>query len=343
MTLESVPVINQQITKTGKEIKKRLEALNIDAMEATDENSSLIKKTKADLNKEIKLYDSQMKMVKDKMLEPYERIFPAYKSEIKDEINKWVDALSNKSIQIDSAKLEKKENELKDYFVELCLSEDVDFITFDKYKEVNNVKILLSTTIKKYREQLNEYIQNVKTNIQLISEQDYEAEILAEYKQSLNCSGAILTVKNRKRLEFEESERLKRSEWNRRVIEIKKLGYEINGDRTEYIHKSGSKVIWSEVADIDKVDFDIVLENIKKDIAIFEANISVNSPDETKIVDVKPVLTPLKAPKEEILQVPTEVKDLEKETVEFRIYDTVENIVKVREFMKANNINYKSI
>jgi hypothetical protein len=90
------------------------------------------------------------------------------------------------------------------YFNELCASEKIDFISFDR----TGIEILLSTTEKAYKEKCNEFVSKVLEDVALIASTDFEAEALVEYKKTLNVSQSIITVKNRKAAEKAEQERI---------------------------------------------------------------------------------------------------------------------------------------
>ena len=52
--------------------------------------------------------------------------------------------------------------------LELCLSENIDFVTFESVA----LDINLSTSEKKYKEQCNEFISRIKDDLALIGTQD---------------------------------------------------------------------------------------------------------------------------------------------------------------------------
>lgn len=85
----------------------------------------------------------------------------------------------------------RKENE--QYFNEYCKSKNIDFVT---YKQAN-INVTLSSSKKSLQEQAKAFIDKITDDLNLIETQEHKAEILVEYKQSLNVSQAITTVTNR--------------------------------------------------------------------------------------------------------------------------------------------------
>ena len=87
----------------------------------------------------------------------------------------------------------------------------IDFVSF----EAVGCQITMSVTEKKLKEQCAAFLDRVMEDLQLIATQEHKAEILVEYKKTLNVSLAIRTVKERfeaiaAEKEREEAERAER-------------------------------------------------------------------------------------------------------------------------------------
>ena len=63
--LKVLPVIEHDLVKVGNLVDKRLAQLNVANLVATDETIQSLKTLRADLNKELKEYEEQRKVVKD--------------------------------------------------------------------------------------------------------------------------------------------------------------------------------------------------------------------------------------------------------------------------------------
>jgi len=213
--LKQSPVIHHDLKKIGENVRKLIVELNIDTLIATDETLQYLKKTRAELNKEFAAYEEQRKAVKKAIIAPYEAFELEYKTEI---TNVFEDAETKLKTGIMSVEIRAKnikKEVIKAYFYELCAANNIDFITFEQ----TGIEINLSTSEKQYKEHCQKFINKVNDDLLLIDVYDYKAEVLVEYKRTLNCSTAITTIKTRKEAEQKEYERLK-------AIEEQKAAYQ---------------------------------------------------------------------------------------------------------------------
>ena len=60
-----------------------------------------------------------------------------------------------------------------------------------------NITINMNTTDKSIKKAITEFVDRVAEALEMINTQEYAAEILVEYKKTLNASQAILTINNR--------------------------------------------------------------------------------------------------------------------------------------------------
>ena len=105
-----------------------------------------------------------------------------YKIQVSDKMVVAISLLKDKIAEVEDRIKADKMEEIKEYFVELCLSEDIDFLS------VNQIipSVALTVTAKKYKEQVLEFVSKVKDELLLISTQANQAEILVLYKKTLN-------------------------------------------------------------------------------------------------------------------------------------------------------------
>jgi conjugal transfer/entry exclusion protein len=96
-----------------------------------------------------------------------------------------------------------KVKEVKEYFEEYKTANNIDFITYEQAR----INVTLSASMKSLKEQAKAFIDQRIDDLKLIETQEHKAEILVEYKQTLNVSNAITTVMNR--LEAVEEEKSK--------------------------------------------------------------------------------------------------------------------------------------
>ena len=218
--LTQSPVISHDLQSIGANVTARIEELNINNLVATPDTISSMKKLRAELNREAKDFEEQRKAVKKAVNDPYLKFEEIYKSEVIEKYKGAVDTLKTKIGAFEMKIKDEKQANIESYFNELCLSEKIDFIKFSQL----NLKIDLSTSEKKYKEFCNEYISKVQEDIKLIESETYQAEIMAEYKKTLNSSKAITDVRARKEAEKQEKERILAKRTQAREAQARNLG-----------------------------------------------------------------------------------------------------------------------
>lgn len=202
--LVQLPVIKHALKEVGQSVTDRLAELNIDNLVATDDTVKGLKKLAADLNKELKEYEEQRKFVKEGVMSPYNEFEGIYNAEISEKYKKAIDTLRDKVAVVENRIKADKEKVVRAYFDELCSTHGVDFVTFEQ----TGIEINLSTTEKKYKEQVEGIVTSILNDLELIETQDHKAETLVEYKRLLNVSEAIINVKKRKEAEVAEAARI---------------------------------------------------------------------------------------------------------------------------------------
>jgi len=343
------PVISHKLQEAGKAVSKRIEELELDKQIATVETVKSLKDLRAELNKELADFESQRKFIKEGVNNPYNEFETIYKVEISEKYKSAIDLLKDKIAFVeDKVKSEKKES-IEAYFKELCISEKIDFITFDKL----GIEINLSTTEKKYKEQIHEYITKVVDDLNLIKSTDFEAEILTEYKSTLNASKSITDVKNRKEKEKAEEERLKAEQKVNRINLLEKLGMHYVEITNAYEFNADIYITMSDINFLSKDDFikkyhdcEAKINDVKaKEISSKALEIEVDATAPEVVVYSKkeeakpaPVSKPIEAPKVEAVK---EAEPLKKAS--FEVTATMTQLRALGAYMKENNISYKNI
>lgn len=330
------PIITHKLQEAGKEVSKRIEELELDKQIATVETVKSLKDLRAELNKELADFETQRKLIKEGVNTPYLEFEAIYKVEISEKYKSAIDLLKDKIAFVeDKIKSEKKQS-VETYFNELCAAEKIDFITFDKL----GIEINLSTTEKKYKEQVNEYITKVVDDLALIKSTDFESETLVEYKKTLNVSNAITTVKTRKENEKVEAERLKAEQTQNRKNYLSKLGLNYVEITNSYEFNADIYVSLSDIENLSKEDFtkkyteiEAKIKDLKaKEVLKETTNEAVSSPEPVK----SPVSAPITAPVVE--SIAEEIK-----VAQFEVKATMSKLRLLGQFMKDNGIEYKNI
>lgn len=206
IAVKQLPVIVEQLQTIKEAVTERTEKAL--ALVCTDETLTAVKKERAELTKEFKAWEEKRKEVKKAVMSPYEQFESVYKDCITDVFKIADEELKRKIDAVEQALKDEKTAELKAYFDEYLQSKNIDFLTFDRAR----IDVTKSASKKSLKEQAKSFIDRVSDDLALIDTQENKAEILTEYKQSLNVSAAITTVVNRHKAIEEEKAKEKERE-----------------------------------------------------------------------------------------------------------------------------------
>ena len=228
------PIIQHQVERVGQSVSERINTLNIGNLVATTETIQTIKNLRAELRKESAEYEEQRKTIKNAILEPYSVFESLYKDNILEKYKDAENTLKEKIYDFEMVIKTEKLESLKRYFEHLKTFERLDWLSF----EDTNIGVpKLGTSETAYKKQIDAFISKVKEDVKLIETEGYKAEILVEYKESLDVIKSTRVVRERKEKEAIEkqtfSETLKQCQEQR---ESKKevLNSPIVEDNTKY-------------------------------------------------------------------------------------------------------------
>lgn len=196
-----LPIIYEQLETVKTAIQASVaHALSL---ECTEESYKEIKDIKAKMNADFKRLEALRIAVKKEVMKPYDDFDTHYKACVTD-IYKPAEAELTERITAvtDGLKAQKKEKAVI-YFDEYVKAKEIDFLTFERL----NITINMNTTDKSIKKAITEFVDRVAEALEMINTQEYAAEILVEYKKTLNASQAILTINNRHKAIAEEMER----------------------------------------------------------------------------------------------------------------------------------------
>jgi hypothetical protein len=201
IVVKQLPVIVEKLEQIKTEVTEKVKLAT--TLVCTDETVKEVKKARAELNKEFKSWEEKRKEVKNAVMSPYEQFETVYKDCVTDTYKAADSELKRKIDSVESELKAKKQDEVKEYFDEYLLSKGIDFITFAD----TNLNITLSASVKSLKEQAKYFVDCVCDDLNLIEVQEHKAEILVEYKQSLNLLNAITSVTKRLNAIEEEKKR----------------------------------------------------------------------------------------------------------------------------------------
>ena len=217
--VKQLPIIEEQLKKASDEIDEKVK--NAVALVCNEETIKIVKEVRATLNKELKEFEDKRRQVKSEIMKPYEDFESSYKKYISDKYKSADVELKNKIDVVENELKANKKAEIVNYFNEYLSSKNIDFI---KYEQAN-INITLTASMKSLKEQAKNFIDKIVDDLNLIDTQEHKAEILVEYKQSLNVSQAITTVTNRfKAIEEEKAKQERDTKLQKEIVEIAKDG-----------------------------------------------------------------------------------------------------------------------
>lgn len=206
IVIEQLPIISEKLQQIKAEVTEKVAVAT--ALVCTEETVKEVKKAKAELNKDFKAWEEKRKEVKTAVMSPYEQFEAVYKECITDTYKAAETELKRKIDSVESELKEKKETEVREYFTEYLASKEIDFV---KYEQAN-INIILSASMKSLKDQAKSFIDRISDDLALIETQEHKAEILVEYKNTLNVSQAITSVTARLKAIEEEKKRQEEAE-----------------------------------------------------------------------------------------------------------------------------------
>ena len=209
ITVQQLPVIvYERLESVGQEIDKRIAALDLDKQLVTEDTKKAVKDTRAMLNKELKNFEEQRKRIKEQVIAPYEAFEKAYNTFIKVKYETADGILKVKIDEFDKRLKADKEARIRAYFTELCQANNIDFLPFERLC----LNIRLNDSDKSLKDIVNTNIDNVVKSLAMIESlndpDEYKADILTDYKQTLDVTTAIRNAQYRKQQREAELQRI---------------------------------------------------------------------------------------------------------------------------------------
>lgn len=207
ISIKQLPIIEEQL----KSVKNHVEGMasRVLALECSAETVKVIKSERANLSKTFKELEDRRKLVKNKIMEPYEAFEKVYKECVSDIFRSTDAELKRRIDDVENELKAEKQKEIEAYFNEYRNSLHIDFIDFAD----TNITVTLSASKKSLKEQAKAFVDKVRDDLDLIDTQEYADEIMYYYKAKgrstyLNASKAITTVAEKyKAIEAEKQRR----------------------------------------------------------------------------------------------------------------------------------------
>ena len=191
IVIKQLPIIEESLRSMSEDIDKAVAEAK--SLVCNEETVKSVKAIRADLTKQLDALEEKRKAVKSSVMEPYEAFEKVYKEYVSEKFKTAIADLKKKIDDTEDGIKAEKAEEVRAYFAEYAASKNIDYVTFERA----DIQVSLSATTKKLKEQAKAFLDKVSDELALIDTQENKAEILVEYKASLNVATAIRTVSAR--------------------------------------------------------------------------------------------------------------------------------------------------
>lgn len=217
IVVKQLPIIEQQLAQIKQQVAERVETVT--SLVVTEDTVKAVKKARAELGAEFKSWEEKRKEVKKAVITPYEKFEEVYNDCISNSYKTADKLLKQRIDEVENELKARKAAEVQSYFEEYLASKGIDFVTYAQA----GLNITLSASLKSLKEQAAAFIDRIVSDLALIETfTDLKAEILVEYKKSLNVSDAITGVKARAKAVQEEQAR-QEAEAEKRAAEAQRV------------------------------------------------------------------------------------------------------------------------
>lgn len=191
ITLKQLPIIEEHLQLVKSDVETRTR--NAMQLVCTEETRKDVKGIRTELSKEFAEMENQRKRVKEAIMEPYNQFEAVYKECISDPYKKADAELKRRVDEVETGLKADKTKEIQSYFAELCKANNLPWLRFEQM----NLKIGLSTSVNGVKTTLTATVLKIAEEVQELSRHEDAAELLVEYKKSLNVALALSTIRAR--------------------------------------------------------------------------------------------------------------------------------------------------
>lgn len=195
IVVKQLPVIEERLRTLKERWEQR--ALDAESMVCTPDTIQAVKSFRAEMRREFEEAEALRKEAKKAVMEPYGQLEEIYKECVTVPFQRADQALVGKVSEVESDIKSRCEDELRDYFAELCAVRHLDWLTYEQAGVRVDMASAKAKTPKKLREQLSAFAAGVAESVDRINTLEDAGEIMVEFQKSLDAAGAICTVKER--------------------------------------------------------------------------------------------------------------------------------------------------
>lgn len=191
IALKQLPIIEEHLQLVKSDVETRTR--NAMQLVCTEETRKDVKSIRTELSKEFAEMENQRKRVKEAIMEPYNQFETVYRECISDPYKKADAELKKRIDEVESGLKSDKEKAIRDYFDELCKANNLPWLRFEQM----GLKIGLSTSVNGTKTALTSTVLRISNEVLELSRYENAAELMVEYKKSLNMALALSTIRAR--------------------------------------------------------------------------------------------------------------------------------------------------
>ena len=194
-----LPIIEEQLREIREWVQQAV--ANVDALVCNEDTLLETKSLRTDLNNMFAELETRRKAVLKEVEAPIDQFKATYKECVSDYFKKADATLREKIHAVESEMKGACEQRLREFFDELTQTNGIGFLKFEQAGVVVSMADARAKTQppKKLREQLEQFVNRVGQDIDMILTLEDASEILSLYKDTLNATWAIASVKERHR------------------------------------------------------------------------------------------------------------------------------------------------
>jgi hypothetical protein len=191
ITLKQLPIIEEHLQLVKSDVETRTR--NAIQLVCTEETRKDVKSIRTELSKEFAEMENQRKRVKEAIMEPYNQFEAVYKECISDPYKKADAELKRRVDEVETGLKADKTKKIQSYFAELCKANNLPWLRFEQM----GLKIGLSTSVNGTKTALASTVLRISNEVLELSRYENAAELMVEYKKSLNMALALSTIRAR--------------------------------------------------------------------------------------------------------------------------------------------------
>lgn len=199
--LKQLPVIIERLHDVKAQIEQETAAAT--SLICTEDTYKKVKEERAKLTKEFKDYEARRIAIKEAILAPYNEFEKTYRDCIADPFKKADAELKSKITDVTSGIVAQKTDAVLTYYNELVEAAGIDWLDGLTYRP----KVNMSDSVAALKKQAKAFVDGIVADVAKIELLDSSAEVMVEYRSSLDLASAIGTVEMRHRALEEQRRR----------------------------------------------------------------------------------------------------------------------------------------